>query len=310
MEDYYSVLGVNESATQEEIKREYRKLVKENHPDKGGDEEKFKKISTAYDTIGDETKRRQYDQQKNNPFANMGGFGGASMDDMINNMFGGNRRQQTRVHDTVIDVHIGVLESYRGGKKTMTYNRKDKCNPCNGTGGEKKVCHTCGGQGYTVKQMGSGMFIQIVQVACGTCNGVGKITTAACYACGGQGAKNAINTIEVQLPHGIDDGQMLRLNDMGDYGNGIYGDLLLKISLTNESGFEKFGEHLIYNKFFNLEEINKHNFIVPHPDGDISVNFPKHMDTSKPLRIKSKGFRLQTVIGDLLIRPYLKYDRD
>ena len=90
----------------------------------------------------------------------------------------------------------------------------------------------------------------------------------------------------------------------------IYGDIILKISLTNENGFEKIGEHLIYNKFFNLEDLKKGNFIIPHPDGDISVNFPKHMDTSKPLRIKSKGFRLQNVIGDLLIRTYLKYDRD
>jgi molecular chaperone DnaJ len=262
MEDYYSVLGVNESATQEEIKREYRKLVKENHPDKGGDEEKFKKISTAYDTIGDETKRRQYDQQKNNPFGNMGGFGGASMEDMMNSMFGGNRRQQTRVHDTVIDVHIGVLESYRGGKKTITYNRKDKCNPCNGTGGEKKVCHTCGGQGYTVKQMGSGMFIQIVQVACGTCNGVGKITTAACYACGGQGAKNAINTIEVQLPHGIDDGQFLRLQGLGDYRNGGYGNLVVRIRSINEGNFEKDGHNLIYNAFLSIEYFQKETFFV------------------------------------------------
>jgi molecular chaperone DnaJ len=309
MEDYYSVLGVTENATQEEIKRKYRELVKENHPDKGGDEEKFKKISTAYDTIGDENKRKQYDQQKNNPFGNMGGFGGASMEDMLNNMFGGNRRQQNRVHDTVIDVHIGVLESYRGGKKTITYNRKDKCNPCNGTGGEKKVCQTCGGQGFTVKQMGSGMFIQIVQVACGTCNGVGKVTTAACYACGGQGAINKINTVDVQLPHGIDDGQFLRLQGLGDYRNGGYGNLVVRVKTINESNFEKSGPHLIYNAFLKIEDFQRGTFDVPHPDGVMNIKFPDNIDTSTSLRVKNKGFRGQQN-GDLLINQYLKYTRN
>ena len=89
----------------------------------------------------------------------------------------------------------------------------------------KKSSHN--GKGFVVKQMGSGMFIQIVQVACNTCNGVGKITTAACYACGGQGTKNEIKTIEIQLPHGIDDGQFLRLQGLGDYRNGGYGNLTL-----------------------------------------------------------------------------------
>ncbi len=309
MEDYYSVLGVDEKATQDEIKKKYRKLVKENHPDKGGDEEKFKKISTAYDTIGDENKRKQYDQQKNNPFANMGGFGGGSMEDMLNNMFGGNRRQQNRVHDTVIDVSVGVLESYRESKKTITYNRKDKCNPCNGTGGEKKVCHTCGGQGFTVKQMGSGMFVQIIQVACGTCNGVGKITTAACYACGGQGVKNEIKTIDIQLPHGIDDGQFLRLQGLGDYRNGGYGNLVIRIRTIGEGNFEKSGPNLIYNAFLNIEDFQKGNFEVPHPEGSMSVKFPKNIDTSTPLRVKGKGFKYQQQ-GDLLINQYLRYNRD
>jgi molecular chaperone DnaJ len=308
MEDYYSVLGVSETATQDEIKKEYRKLVKENHPDKGGDEEKFKKISTAYDTIGDENKRRQYDQQKNNPFANMGGFGGASMDDMINNMFGGNRRQQNRVHDTVIDVNVGVLESYRSGKKTITYNRKGKCDPCNGTGGEKKVCHTCGGQGFTVKQMGSGMFIQIMQVACNTCNGVGKITTAACYVCGGQGVKNEIKTVDIQLPHGIDDGQFLRLQGLGDYRNGGYGNLVIRIRTINEGNFEKAGPNLVYNAFLNIEDFQKGSFDVPHPDGVMNIKFPNNIDTSMPLRVKGKGFKYQPQ-GDLLINQYLKFNR-
>jgi molecular chaperone DnaJ len=309
MEDFYGVLGVKENATQEEIKKVYRKLVKENHPDKGGDEEKFKKISTAYDVLGDENKRKQYDQQKNNPFGNMNGFGGQTMEDMLNNMFGNNRRQQTRVHDTVIDVHIGVLESYRGGKKTITYNRKGKCDPCNGTGGEKKICTTCNGQGFTIKQMGSGMFIQVIQVACGTCNGVGKITTAACYACGGQGSKNELKNIDIQLPHGIDDGQFLRLQGLGDYRDNGYGNLVIRVRAISENNFEKMGPNLIYNAFLNINDFEKGSFDVPHPDGVLNIKFPNNVDTSTPLRVRGKGFRSQQQ-GDLLINQYLKYNRN
>lgn len=307
MEDYYNVLGVTESATQDEIKKAYRNLVKENHPDKGGDEEKFKKISTAYDTIGDENKRLQYNNQRNNPFSNMNGFGGQSMNDIMNNMFGG-RNSQNRVHDTIIDINIGVLESYLGGKKSISYKRKDKCPPCNGGGGEKKTCNVCNGQGFVVKQMGSGMFIQIVQVACNTCGGIGKITTAACYSCGGQGTKNEIKTIEIQLPHGIDDGQFLRLQGLGDYRNGGYGNLVIRVKTTNEGNFEKLGSNLIYSAFLNLDDLKRGSFDVPHPDGKINVKFPNNVDTSTPLRVKGKGYKSQHN-GDLLINQYIKYNR-
>lgn len=310
MENYYSVLGVDENSTQDEIKQKYKKLVKENHPDKGGDEEKFKKISTAYNTIGDENKRKQYDQQKNNPFSNMNGFGGVSMEDMINNMFGGNRMQQNRVNnDTVIDLNIGALESFIGGKKTFSYKRKDKCNNCNGNGGDKKICNNCGGQGFTVKQMGTGMFIQIIQVACGVCEGLGKINIKACYVCGGQGTKNELNTIDVKLPHGIDDGQFLRLQGLGDYKNGGYGNLVVRIRAINEGNFEKFGSDLIYNAFLNIEDFQKGIIEIPHPDGRISVKFTNNIDTSVPLRVKGKGFRNQQQ-GDLLINQYLKYSKN
>jgi DnaJ-class molecular chaperone len=96
---------------------------------------------------------------------------------------------------------------------------------------------------------------------------------------------------------------------MGDFENGIYGDLLVKITLTNESGFEKFGEHLLYNKYFTLDDLNQENFVIPHPQGEIMVNFPKQMDTSKPLRLKGKGFKGRNVIGDLLVKQFLKYER-
>jgi len=300
-EDYYSILGVDENATQDDIKKVYRKLAKENHPDKGGDEELFKKISVAYDTVGDEQKRKEYDIQRKNPFG--GGYG--DMFDMFTRQF-----RQQRKPSRVVTVSVDVLKSYTNEKVSLNFKRKEKCDPCSGTGGDKKTCETCKGQGVLFKQMGSGMFVQMVQMVCDSCGGSGNIITNACYACQGSATKDEVKTVEVKIPHGIDDGQMLRLNDMGDYTDGIYGDIILKISLTNESGFEKIGEHLIYNKFFNLEDLKKDNFMVPHPDGEISINFPKHIDTSKPLRVKSKGFKYPNVNGDLLIRPYLKYDRD
>ena len=310
MEDHYSTLGVNETASQEEIKKAYRVLVKENHPDKGGDEEKFKKISTAYDVIGDETKRSQYDAQRRNPFGNMnGGFGGSSMDDMFSQMFGGGRQRQTRVHDTIVDITVGVIESYLGSKKTITYKRKDKCEPCNGSGGEKKVCGTCGGQGFTIRQMGSGMFVQIVQVACNTCNGVGKITTAACYACGGKGDKDEIKTVDIQLPQGIDDGQFLRLQNLGDFRNGVYGNLVIRIKMGSEGGFDKIGDHLVYNAYLTMDDFKKGEFEVPHPDGKLNLKFPNNVDTSIPLRVRGKGFKGGQV-GDLLVNQYLKYNRN
>jgi molecular chaperone DnaJ len=302
MEDYYSTLGVEKTATQDEIKKIYRKLAKENHPDKGGDEEKFKKISEAYNTLGDDTKRSQYDMQRNNPFGNMGG---TSMDEMLKNMFNG-QRTESRVHDTIIDINVGVLESYMGNSKTITYNRQGSCPPCNGTGGEKKVCHTCGGKGFTVKQMGSGMFIQVVQVACGTCNGNGRITIVACYACGGQGTKTEIKTIDIQLPKGIDDGQFLRLMGLGDYRNNRYGNLVIRVKTINENNFEKFGSHLVYNAFLNLDDFQKGVFEVPHPEGKMNIKFPDNIDTSTPLRVKGKGFQQ----GDLLINQYLKYSKN
>ena len=113
-QNYYDILGVSETATQDEIKKVYRKLAKENHPDVGGDEETFKKISEAYDTIGDETKRQEYDVRRNNPFGGMGGHEEA-LRNMFNQTFG--NRGQNRVHDLIIDTELKVTESYLGVKK-------------------------------------------------------------------------------------------------------------------------------------------------------------------------------------------------
>ena len=158
MEDFYQILGVNENASQDEIKKAYRKLAVEHHPDKGGDENKFKKISEAYDTIGDENKRSQYNNQRRNPFANMGGGGFNPFEDMFNQMHTQRRRS---VPDKVIEVIIGALESFNGSDKTINYVRESKCGGCNGNGGERINCGACNGEGFIIQRIGTGLFVQI-----------------------------------------------------------------------------------------------------------------------------------------------------
>ena len=307
-ETHYSILGVNEDATQDEIKKAYRKLAKENHPDKGGDEELFKKISVAYDTVGDEEKRKQYDIQRKNPFGGMGGDFGQSFNDLFNSMFG-QQRQKPKAPAKNINLDITIIDSYLGIKKTVNYQRKTSCDPCQGTGGEKRVCQTCQGAGQVTQRMGSGMFIQIVNVVCQTCNGAGSFVVNPCLSCNASGTKDEIKNLEIQIPHGIDDGQFLRLQGMGDFYKGTYGDLILRVFLSKKDNFDKIDNHLIYNAYFNLEDLKKDSFTIPHPDGQLTIKFPQKFDTSKPLRVKGKGFKLNSV-GDLMINQFVKYDRN
>lgn len=305
-ENFYTTLGVPETATQDEIKKAYRKLAKENHPDAGGNEDTFKKISVAYDTIGDEQKRRQYDMQRKNPF---GGFG--DMNDMFSQMFGGRRpnNQQRPVHTSNITVSVGVLDSYKAKKHTLSYRRQAMCEPCNGTGGDKTTCNGCGGSGVIVRQVGSGAFVQLMQMVCDTCGGTGSKIINPCFLCGGVGSKPEMKSLDISLPHGIDNGQFLRLQGMGDFRNGTYGDLVVRIDLKPQDNFDKIGNHLVYNSFLTLDDLKSGNMTVPHPDGELSIKMPKKVDTSIPLRVKSKGFRTDTV-GDLMINQYVKFERD
>lgn len=303
MENYYETIGVSENATQEEIKKAYKKKAIQHHPDKGGDEEMFKKISVAFDTIGDENKRSQYDNQRRNPFANMGGGGFNPFEEMFNQSFNTQRRT---VPDTIIDVQIGTLESFNSNDKTVTYTRKHKCNDCNGNGGERITCNICNGEGFTIQRMGTGIFVQVVRQVCNGCKGNGFHYKNTCRTCHGETTKNVIETLSIKIPHGIDNGQFLKLQEKGDFNGGMYGNLILKVNIQPESGFEKSGNDLVYNAYFNLEDLSKPSFTIPHPKGNISIKLPSDFDTSKPLRIKSKGFFDS---GDLFIKLYVKFTR-
>jgi molecular chaperone DnaJ len=299
MEDFYSVLGVEQNATQDEIKKSYKKLAVKHHPDKGGDEETFKKISEAYDTLGDETKRQQYDNRNSNPFG--GGFN--PFEDMFNMFNQGYRRGAP---DKILHVNVSVLDSYNGVDKEIMYNRNVMCETCLGAGGEKTICKLCNGAGYFTQKIGGSMFSQMMRHACGSCNGSGQVYKTKCHTCNGSTTKTILEKVKVKLPHGVDESQFMKMRGYGDYGNGNYGNLVIKVNVTPENNFEKMGNDLIYNMFFNLEDIQKDSFEIPHPSGNISITFPEEFDTSKPLRVKRKGFNG----GDMFIKQFVKFKRD
>lgn len=304
--NYYEVLGVNEKSTQDEIKKAYRKLAVEHHPDKGGDENKFKEIAEAYGVLGDETKRSQYDQQKNNPFGGFG-HGGPDVDDFFSQFFRGSQKQRKQTPEKLIDVNITVIDSFKSEQKNIVYNRNHQCGDCSGQGGERQSCGPCGGNGIINQRVGNSMFVQMMTVECPSCKGKGYTLKTTCHSCNGEGTNPAMEQITITIPHGIDNGQIIRIPGKGDFVDNIYGNLLIRFNVSPIDNFEKQGQDLIYNKFFNLEELQKESFEVPHPDGTIAIKTPQEFDTTKPLRVKSKGFR--GLHGDLYVKLNVKFTR-
>jgi molecular chaperone DnaJ len=301
MENYYEILGVTENASPDEIKKTYRKLAMEHHPDKGGNEEKFKKISEAYDILGDENKRKSYDNQRRNPF----GSSNSIFDDLFN-QFGA--KPQQVVPDKVIDINVGVLDSYFSNEKTINYERKHMCDSCSGSGGEKIGCSGCGGSGYHSVVMGSGLFKQIFRQPCNQCRGSGQIFKKVCGSCKGESTIKKMDSIKIKIPHNTGDGQFFKLQNKGDFSNGSYGNLILRVHIVGQDNFEKIDNNLIYTKYLSYSDLSKSELEIPHPSGKISIKLPEEFDSSKPLRIKNKGFQSDN-LGDLIVNLIVKFNR-
>ena len=250
-EDYYTILGVERGATKEDIKRAYRKLAHQHHPDKsGGDEEKFKQVNAAYQVLSDDQKRAQYDQfgqtfEGGGPgfdgfnvnYEDLGGFG-----DIFEQFFGGSRqragRQVRRGDDVAIDVTISFLESAHGVTKEITTTLYQACQHCRGSGAEPntpiKECVTCGGAGAVTRQRQTmfGTFAQ--QTVCSDCRGEGKKAETLCRECGGEGRVRAARTLQIDIPAGIADEQTMRLSGKGEVPprGGVAGDLYVTVHVT------------------------------------------------------------------------------
>jgi molecular chaperone DnaJ len=306
MKDYYKILEVEEQSSEEDIKKSYRNLSKKYHPDVNpGGEEKFKDIAEAYDVLSNKDKRAQYDNRKSNP------YGGTPFEDLFTQMFN-QRNQQQQQHfrrkgapDKIIRVQVSPVESYKAAMKTINYFREQGCGTCKGTGGDTTMCGTCGGAGFQIRTIGTGFMVQQIRTTCQTCAGKGNVIINKCHHCTGKGTKTQAQEIRINIPYGADDGQFLKLQNLGDFYGGEYGDLVIQIEMTPTDGYEKMNNDLIYNLYLNLEQAQQDKFNIPHPDGDLMMSTPTTFDTSKPLRLRGKGFQG----GDMYVKLHVRFDK-
>ncbi len=260
MDNYYEILGVSKTASKEDIKKAYRKLAHQHHPDKGGDEKKFKKISEAYAVLSNEEKRKQYDMfGKSGPTASGGysggfdGFQGADFDFDIGDIFGdifgfkSNRSGSTRNgEDVVIRISAPLEDLFTDQKKRIKISRLTSCKECSGSGSEKgskkKKCPDCNGQGRVRAQIGP--FAQLR--TCQNCSGEGEVIEKKCKKCSGDGRLKETKEITINIPAGIDSGQAFRVAGEGNAGkNGApAGDLIVEVTVNNNTDFKRDGSNL------------------------------------------------------------------
>ena len=317
--DYYDVLGVGKSADATEIKKAYRKLAMKYHPDKNpGDkeaEERFKEINEAYEVLSDETKRRNYDQfghegVNGQGFGGAGGFGGqgfGGFDDIFGDIFGdmfgggfGGGRQRRRGPERGADikqrVNISFEEAAFGKKVQVKINRSEECEECNGSGAKpgtsKKTCPTCNGSGQ-VQSVQRTPFGNIASTrTCSTCNGEGEVIDSPCTKCHGKGSIRKTKTIEVDIPAGIDEGQMIKLGGQGELGSrgGPRGDLYIEVNVNAHPLFTREGYDVYLEMPITFAQATLGDKIqVPTLDGKVEYEIPEGTQTGTVFRLKGKG---------------------
>ena len=317
--DFYDILGVSRDASEAEIKKAYRKLAIKYHPDKNpGDkeaEEKFKEISAAFEILKDEEKRRKYDQFGHDAFRGGGssgqgvdpfdlfrdvfgggGSGGSGFGSIFEDFFGGGQSSSAdtgkRGSDLRANINITLEQAASGIEKEIKYHHFVECKGCKGSGAEKGsskiMCSTCGGIGQVASNQG---FISIRRT-CPTCSGSGVTIENPCNECRGEGRKRISDTIKIDIPPGVDDGNRLCSRGRGDAGTlgGPPGDLYVEISVKDHKLFERDGDDLFHELAipFTLAVLGG-TIEVPTLNGKVSLKIPSGTQSNKTFRIKDKG---------------------
>lgn len=318
--DYYKILGVTKSATDDEIKKAYRKMAHKYHPDKkDGDEAKFKEVNEAYQVLSDKQKRGQYDQfgsdfQSAGGFSG-GGFGGfedifrnaqgfsggsAGFEDIFSDFFGGatgsSSSRRSRGEDIQIDVTISLQDSYQGKKFHREIQKRATCSKCNGNGAEPgtsmKTCPTCNGSGSTVNQVRTMLGVFQQRTTCQTCNGEGKTPEKPCTKCNGLGIETREEEVTFDIPKGIHDGQTLEVPMKGhasQYG-GRAGNLYVTVHVKEDKRFIRKGNDLhleVKAPFTDLVFGTKID--IEHFESSLNMKVPAGTSSGEVFRLKGKG---------------------
>lgn len=319
--DYYEVLGVDKNASEDDIKKAYRKIAIKYHPDRNpGDknaEEKFKEAAEAYDVLHDPQKRQQYDQFGFDGPAGSGGFGGFgsaggfSMDDifsMFGDVFGGGgfssgfgggqrRPAQHRGSDLRLKVRLSLQEISTGVTKKFKVKRDVTCNHCHGSGAENgsgtETCQTCHGSGYVMRTTKSLFGMMQTQSVCPTCGGEGTVIKNKCHECGGNGVVKGEEVVEINIPAGVSEGMIVNVPGKGNAGkhNGIPGNIQVYIEEEPNDTFIRDDNDLIYNLLLDFPTAALGgNVEIPTIDGSkVRVKIEPGTQPGKALRLRGKG---------------------
>ncbi len=322
--DYYEVLGVEKSADEATIKKAYRKLAMQFHPDKNPDnkaaEEKFKEASEAYEVLSDKDKRQLYDQYGHAGLESQFGSGGFSWENFthrgdLNDIFGdsfgsifetlfgggfgGGRSQRSsnRGEDLQIELSLSLKEIAGGAEKTIKIGTKEACDKCDGSGsadGNTETCSQCRGTGQ-VRQVRQSLFGQMQTIAeCPSCRGEGKIIKNKCPKCYGEGRMGKVKEISVKIPAGVEEGQYIRLRGQGNVGprSGARGDILVLIHEKQDDTFERDGNNIILEFPVSVSQaVLGDEIIVPTLSGSVKMKIPAGTQSGRLFRLKGQGIQ-------------------
>lgn len=334
--DYYEILGIEKNADEATIKKAYRKLALQFHPDKNPDdkaaEEKFKEASEAYEILSDANKRQIYDQYGHAGIDNQFGSGGFSWDNFthqsdLNDIFGdgfssifenffgggmGGRSQRTsnRGEDLQIELSLSLKDIALGVEKTIKIGVKEACDKCNGSGsadGSVDTCTQCHGSGQ-VRRVRQSLFGQMQTVSeCPSCHGEGKIIKNKCTKCYGEGRMGKVKEISVKIPAGVEEGQYIRVRGQGNIGprSGERGDILVLIREKQDDTFERDGNNIILEFPVSFSQaVLGDEVIVPTLTSSVKMKVPAGTQSGRLFRLKGQGIQgLHTYSkGDLIVR--------
>ncbi len=321
--DYYEILGVSKTASDDEIKKAFRKAAVQYHPDKqGGDEEKFKEVNEAYEVLKDKQKRQRYDQfghagvgsasgggAQGNPFEGFGGFGGQNvhfdfgdggLGDIFSQFFGGSSQQSSRGtqrgRDVEVTLRLTFEEAIFGLEYPLELEMEDECTHCHGTtvepGHDMKTCPTCKGAGQQTRVMNT-MFGPIQQsVVCETCHGRGKVPEKVCSVCKGTGTERRKTSMTIKIPAGIDDGATIRLRERGEAaeGGGVKGDMYVHIAVKPHKRFTREGDLVLSEEHISMVDAALGTEIdVETVDGTVTMKVPAGTQSGTDFKLSGHG---------------------